>query len=133
MGTPLKNPLSGGFSLARLTPHSRGALFFNLALVLLIGVVWWMILKPESVAETATTPSTIDTTGPVAEDTPAPAPTTQAPPPAAPGETYTVASGDTLASIGAKLGVEWQKIADANGIKEPFALQVGQVLKIPRQ
>jgi cytoskeletal protein RodZ len=118
------------FDVSRLSPRSRGALFLNLALVLLIGIVWWLILRPDPEPEAATTESTPV----VAEQTPAaetPTPT-PAPTPAPTGETYTVASGDTLASIGAKLGVEWQKIAEANGLTEPYDLQIGQVLKIPR-
>ena len=45
--------------------------------------------------------------------------------------TYTVVSGDSLSKIGAKLGVPWRKIADANGIKDPWIIRPGQVLTIP--
>ena len=46
--------------------------------------------------------------------------------------TYTVKSGDTLATIAAKYtGMTYKKIADANGIKSPFTIYVGQTLKIP--
>lgn len=44
--------------------------------------------------------------------------------------TYTVKSGDTLSGIGAKLGVNWQNIASKNGIKSPYRIYPGQVLKI---
>lgn len=48
------------------------------------------------------------------------------------GTTYTVKSGDTLAKIAAKYtGMTYKKIADANGIKAPYTIYVGQVLKIP--
>lgn len=46
-------------------------------------------------------------------------------------ETYIVKSGDTLSGIGAKLKMEWKKIADVNGIKPPYTLYVGQKLKLP--
>lgn len=45
--------------------------------------------------------------------------------------TYTVVSGDTLSGIGAKLGVNWQSIASANGIKSPYTIYPGQKLTIP--
>ena len=48
----------------------------------------------------------------------------------APAATYTVRSGDTLSGIGAKVGVKWQTIASANGIKAPYVIKPGQVLKL---
>lgn len=48
------------------------------------------------------------------------------------GTTYTVKSGDTLSGIAAKYtGMTYKKIADANGIKAPYTIYVGQTLKIP--
>jgi len=44
---------------------------------------------------------------------------------------YTVQSGDTLAAIGNKFGVDFSKIAQANNLQSPYALDVGQQLKIP--
>lgn len=48
-----------------------------------------------------------------------------------PGGTYTVASGDGLIKIGAKLGVDWHAIANLNHISSPYTIFVGQVLAIP--
>lgn len=47
--------------------------------------------------------------------------------------TYTVASGDSLSKIGAKHGVSWQKIFEANRDKldDPDKIQPGQELTIP--
>ncbi|HRY60185.1 MAG TPA: LysM peptidoglycan-binding domain-containing protein [Patescibacteria group bacterium] len=45
--------------------------------------------------------------------------------------TYTVKSGDTLAGIAADFKVDMTKIAEANGLKSPYALEIGQQLKIP--
>ena len=45
--------------------------------------------------------------------------------------TYIVKSGDTLSGIGSKLGVNWQSIASANGIKSPYTIYPGQKLIIP--
>ncbi|MCA1189158.1 LysM peptidoglycan-binding domain-containing protein [Saccharopolyspora sp. 6T] len=53
------------------------------------------------------------------------------PPPPAP-HPYVVQPGDTLSGIGAKVGVAWQSIAQANGITDPNLIYVGQVLRIPR-
>lgn len=54
--------------------------------------------------------------------------------PAAKAKTVTVKSGDTLWILAAKYygdGNKWQRIADANGIRDPRALRIGQSLKIP--
>ena len=45
--------------------------------------------------------------------------------------TYTVVKGDTLSGIGTKLNISWKTIADLNGIKSPYTISVGQVLKLP--
>ena len=45
-------------------------------------------------------------------------------------KTYTVKSGDTLSKIGKALGMDWKVIADLNGIKAPYRLNIGQVLKL---
>lgn len=42
---------------------------------------------------------------------------------------YTVQSGDTLSGIGSKLGVNWQELANRNGIGDPNKIYEGQVLK----
>ncbi len=47
-----------------------------------------------------------------------------------PGNQYEVVKGDTLYSIGKKLGIPYQKIAEANNI-ENNAIHVGQVLNLP--
>ena len=42
--------------------------------------------------------------------------------------------GDTLSSIAAKFyrdASKWRKIADANGIRDPKNLKIGQKLRIP--
>lgn len=44
--------------------------------------------------------------------------------------TYEVQKHDTLSKIGAKTGVAWKTIADLNGIKFPYVVRVGQVLKL---
>lgn len=45
--------------------------------------------------------------------------------------TYTVASGDSLSKIGAKLGLDWREIAALNGICDPYTIYAGQVLALP--
>jgi len=45
--------------------------------------------------------------------------------------TYTVQKGDTLSKIGNKTGISWKTIAELNGIKFPYIVRVGQVLKLP--
>lgn len=54
-----------------------------------------------------------------------------APAPVAPTyETYTVQKGDTLSKIGVKTGIAWTTIASLNGIKFPYVVRVGQILKL---
>lgn len=45
--------------------------------------------------------------------------------------TYTVVKGDTLSGIGAKLKIDWKSIAELNGIKSPYVINIGQILKLP--
>ena len=45
--------------------------------------------------------------------------------------TYTVRSGDTLGGIGARCGVGYMAIAQANGISNPNRIEVGKTLNIP--
>lgn len=47
------------------------------------------------------------------------------------GGTYTVANGDTLSGIADRFGVSQSALASANGIADPYLLQVGQQLRIP--
>ena len=51
------------------------------------------------------------------------------------GGTYTVQAGDSLSKIGAKYGVSWQKIFEANRDKldDPDEIQPGQELTIPSE
>ena len=41
---------------------------------------------------------------------------------------YTVVAGDTLSGIGAKLGVDWRRIASSNGISSPYTIYPGDQL-----
>ena len=63
---------------------------------------------------------------PVPQPTPKPAPTPTAPA----ARTYNVKSGDCLSAIGTKTGVSWQTIAALNGLKSPYTIYSGQVLKL---
>ena len=49
------------------------------------------------------------------------------------GHTYTVEAGDNLTKIGAKYGIPWQQIYDANRdiLNDPDKIYPGQELKIP--
>ncbi len=46
--------------------------------------------------------------------------------------TYTVRRGDTLAKVAVKLGSDIETLADINGLKKPYRLDTGQVIKGPR-
>lgn len=53
------------------------------------------------------------------------------PAPSSGGSRYTVRPGDTLSAIGARFGVSYQSIAQANGIANPNLIYSGQQLVIP--
>lgn len=45
--------------------------------------------------------------------------------------THVVAAGENLYRIALQYGITWQRLAEYNGITNPAALRVGQVLRIP--
>lgn len=47
--------------------------------------------------------------------------------------TYTVKRGDTLSEIAETFGVDMWDLAEANGLRNPNYIVVGQVLTIPRE
>ncbi len=51
--------------------------------------------------------------------------------PAPSGQTYTVRRGDTLSAIALRYGVSTWALVQANGIRNPSHIYVGQVLRIP--
>ena len=46
-------------------------------------------------------------------------------------ETVTVEKGDTLYSISKRYDMPLRDLIDANGLKPPYTLKVGQVLRLP--
>jgi LysM repeat protein/uncharacterized protein YkwD len=66
---------------------------------------------------------------PPAAEQPALAPPAPAPAASAP-TTYVVQAGDALASIAARFGLNWQTLAQWNGLSGKSILQVGQVLRL---
>ena len=81
-------------------------------------------IRGRMVAATAPTPAPIPT--------PAPAPV--AAPAAAPGaNTYTIASGDTIARVARKHSVSIESIISANNLRNPDRVSIGQQLIIPAQ
>ncbi|MGN0968315.1 MAG: LysM peptidoglycan-binding domain-containing protein [Oscillospiraceae bacterium] len=69
-----------------------------------------------------------------AEKEPDPEPAPEPEPEPAPAETYTVVAGDCLWKIAARVygsGTQFGRIAEANGIKAPYTIYIGQVLTIP--
>jgi LysM repeat protein len=89
------------------------------------------VLVPSGSAPTATPSAT-----PTPQHAATPAPTATQPSPEAKATQapikYTVQPGDTLSSISAKFGVSMEAIIAANGLKNPNAIYVGQVLTIPK-
>jgi LysM repeat protein len=73
----------------------------------------------------STAPSTGASSSPAASGAGSPPPTAVA------SRTYKVKSGDTLVGIAAKFDTTPKEIAKLNGLKNPAALKVGQILQIP--
>ncbi len=46
---------------------------------------------------------------------------------------YIVEPGDTLAGIASRFGFSFEEIAAVNGIDEPFTIQIGETILIPRR
>ncbi|HET9220957.1 MAG TPA: LysM domain-containing protein [Roseiflexaceae bacterium] len=93
-------------------------------------------------ATEAPTPTAAPPTAPPATEAPTPTaapptapPATEAPAPTAAAEyvEYTVQRGDSLKSIAAKYGVTIRDIIAVNDIPNPDSLNVGSVLRIPKQ
>lgn len=78
-------------------------------------------------APVAPTTTTTTTAAPV---TAPPATTTTATVPPA-GMDYTVVAGDTVSLIAARYGLVWQNVASANGLTDPYIIEIGQVLRLP--
>lgn len=62
---------------------------------------------------------------------PAPAPASADARPAARTMSYTVVAGDTLSRIASRHGVTLRAVVDANAIRDPNRIRVGQVLTLP--
>lgn len=45
-------------------------------------------------------------------------------------DTHTVTAGDTLYRIGQRHGLTWRRLAELNGIPEPYLIRPGQVLRL---
>jgi hypothetical protein len=45
-----------------------------------------------------------------------------------PKDAYVVVAGDTLSSIGAAHGIDWQALARWNGIHSPYTIYIGQIV-----
>ena len=46
---------------------------------------------------------------------------------------YKIEKGDTLFNVSQKFNISWTTLATINNLKSPFALKLGQVLKVPKQ
>ncbi len=117
-------PLPGGLPPAGLF---RGVLA---ALALAVGIslflLWWEV-PPEGVWSAAPRPPATEEVAPAEEAsvTPQPSPTPSGP------RHYTVKEGDTLLAIAIKYGVTVEALAQANDLKEPYPMKIGQELVVP--
>jgi LysM repeat protein len=92
-----------------------------------------MEARPTGAPERTLVPSDVEPTKkPAATSKPGATPRPTAKPTAGtkPG-TYKVQTGDTLSGIASAYGTTWQVLAELNGIRDPRALRVGQVLELP--
>lgn len=92
------------------------------------GVIGKQYAEPQGRITIKTEPEVVEPAEPVAPAEPVT--------PAAPaeGETYVVVAGDCLWNIAYKFygtGTQYGKLAEANGIADPYVIYVGQVLTVP--
>jgi LysM repeat protein len=93
-----------------------------------IGIILLLVNRSPAVEETLPT-ATIDIAARVASAVPS-ATSTLAPSPTP--NTYTIETGDTLFALAQEMGIVLEDLMAANGITDPSALDVGQVLIVPQ-
>ena len=93
------------------------------------GLAWPYTLMPGQELKLAENAILTGTDDPV----PTPAAPTQSSESTSPqsGQTYVVQEGEYLYSLAKRFGVDWQVLAEYNGIEAPYTVQPGQVLQIP--
>ncbi|MCC7367704.1 MAG: LysM peptidoglycan-binding domain-containing protein [Chloroflexi bacterium] len=127
---------------ARPTPRlAVHVLVVGTVLILACGWVGGSTPTPTPAAVTAVaSPASGTPSGPLTPPSPSPAPPSPSPSPSpspAAGETYTVAEGDTLATIAERFYGDpsaWRRIYDANRSligENPDSVKIGMQLRIP--
>lgn len=92
---------------------------------------------PETAEETASEETAVSDTNTPEETTATTEPTTETPaeettaPTSEMPDTHTVATGENLYRIGLEYGVSWVTLAEINGLSNPNAIKIGQVIKLP--
>jgi hypothetical protein len=86
---------------------------------------------PTPLSVATPTPLVTPVPTPVPTATPIPATPKPTPVPRATPRTYVVQSGDSLSAIASRFGTTVQAIINANGLKDPNTLSIGQLLIIP--
>lgn len=84
---------------------------------------------PRLVADPAWTPAVVFVTPTVLGGEAGPLPT----PLAIPTAPYQVRAGETLTVIAARYGLTVEQLAALNGLSDPNAIEVGQVIRVPRR
>jgi LysM repeat protein len=90
------------------------------------------IVDTTTVTDPAPAPTAVATTAVAAPTTSAVATPAAAAPATVPPEglTYTVQAGDTVSLIALRYGLDWRQVAQANGLSDPYIIEVGQVLRL---
>ena len=99
-----------------------GVFFLVLSLILVINIYREMKSAPISAINAASTAADQKVLGAFDQRAPVPIVT----------NTYTVQNGDTLFNIAQAKSLDWQTIATLNNMKPPYALKLGQQLKLPQ-
>ena len=111
--------------------------FERMALILLAGTAL-TAMPTVGLAQATLTPDTAAPSAPSAEEAPTEAFAAPGVDAAAraksrrPASSYTVRRGDTLAEVATKLGSDVEELAKINGLKRPYRLNPGDVIKGPR-
>ena len=117
-------------------PRARWLVHALIVGTVLVMACGWVGGNPPTPTLTAPTPAAASPS-PESKPSPAPPPPSPSPSPAAAGESYTVAEGDTLATIADKFygdSALWRRIYDANRSTigdNPDSVRIGTNLRIP--
>ena len=91
----------------------------------------WRVLGNRAILAHPDEPTPTATQTPLPTSTPTPEPTSTPTPVPTPPRSVTIRPGDTLLGLAIRYGITLRDLIDENGLKAPYFIYPGQVLKLP--